>query len=134
VVGSEDFRGWVQSWVAAANRDDHPEIPEARRVGNVISLETIGDAVCTAFAVAESGLRQVSPGPGRDCAKARAAFVYLARLEGRYKLDAIAAWLGYRRYGSAAAALHRLRRDLDGDNILRQRLEVARRMMLEEKT
>jgi hypothetical protein len=134
VLGSDDFRERVQSWLDTGDLVDHPEIPQARRVGRPIDLARVGEAVCTAFAVGESELRQVAPGPGRVSAKARAAFVHLARVEGGYTLEAIASWLGYRRYGSAAGALHRLRRDLASDASLRRRLDLARRLMINEKT
>jgi REP element-mobilizing transposase RayT len=134
VVGNEEFQEWVQSWLVAGDCVDHPEMPETRRVGNVVDFETIGDAVCRAFNVAESELRQLSPEPGRESAKARAAFVYLARLNGGHRLDKIAAWLGYRRYGSAAGALHRLRRDLERDSSLRRRFDAARQDLIKEKT
>ena len=134
VVGGDGFREWVQSSIDAGDLFDHPEIPAVRRVRRAVDLTRLGEAVCIAFAVGSSELRRVAPGPGREPAKARAAFVYLARLEGGHTLETIASWLGYRRYGSAAGALHRLRRDLASDASLRRRLDVARRLLINKKT
>jgi putative transposase len=130
ILGSSAFRIRIENRVQAMGIGSDPERPDGRRVTARPSLETIAAAVCRAFEVPLSALRPVSK-RHHGAGAVRGAFVQLGREVGGQPLAVIAKWVGYRSYAGASRAMSRLRATVTHDPDALERLNLARRKLIE---
>lgn len=126
VLGSEDFREKMEQRVQAAGIGSDPERPDCRTLTDRPAFDAIAAAICRAFEVSMTDLRETSR-RRRGFGTVRGAFVQLGREAGGQSLGAIASWVGYRSYAGASKAMIRFRATAIRVRDVRDRVEVARR-------
>jgi len=133
VFGGDSFKAKIRASVEGGQRHTDREIPDARRLQSRPSLTEVAAAIAVVFRIDVSTLRSTTHRRGANNTGARGAALYLGRYEAGAPLSAIAIWLGYRSYNSAATALTRYRRRLEQPELL-AKLHQVRSLLYKVET